>query len=74
MSIFDGNMPYTNLHELNLDWIVKNVKESNAEIEKLKSLFTDELENLIREQLQTLFAEVVYDENNQRIIMTVGGI
>lgn len=27
MSIFDGNMPYTNLHELNNDWIVKTVKE-----------------------------------------------
>ena len=27
MSIFDGNMPYTNLHELNNNWIVKIVKE-----------------------------------------------
>lgn len=27
MSIYDGNMPYTNLHELNLDWVMKNVKE-----------------------------------------------
>ena len=26
MPIFDGNLPYTNLHELNLDWIVKEVK------------------------------------------------
>ena len=27
MPIFDGNLPYTNLHELNNDWIVKTVKE-----------------------------------------------
>lgn len=27
MAIFDGNMPYTNLHELNLDWVIKKVAE-----------------------------------------------
>lgn len=33
MSIFDGNMPYTNLHELNLDWVMKKVKEVSDNIE-----------------------------------------
>lgn len=32
MSIFDGNMPYTNLHELNLDWVIKKVKEMQDSI------------------------------------------
>lgn len=27
MAIFDGNMPYSNLHELNNDWIIKKLKE-----------------------------------------------
>lgn len=27
MAIFDGNLPYTNFHELNLDWVIKCVKE-----------------------------------------------
>ena len=35
MSIFDGNMPYTNLHELNLDWIIKQVKTLKVQIGNL---------------------------------------
>lgn len=37
MSIFDGNMPYTNLHELNLDWLIKNVKEVQKKTEDVDS-------------------------------------
>lgn len=35
MSIFDGNMPYTNLHELNNDWIIKTVKEVKDKAEDI---------------------------------------
>lgn len=64
--------PYTNFHELNLDWIIKQIKENNIKIDELEKIFTDELENIIREQLQTLYADVVYDSVNERIVMTVG--
>lgn len=33
MSIFDGNMPYTNLHELNLDWVMGKVKVVSENID-----------------------------------------
>lgn len=36
MAIFDGNLPYSNLHELNLDWIVKKVKENKTKIDELR--------------------------------------
>ena len=35
MSIFDGNMPYSNLHELNNDWIIKTVKEVKEKAETI---------------------------------------
>ena len=31
MAIYDGNLPYTNLHELNLDWVIKTVQEIRKE-------------------------------------------
>lgn len=37
MPIFDGNLPYTNLHELNLDWIIKFVKETKDKTEEIDS-------------------------------------
>ena len=36
MPIFDGNLPYTNLHELNNDWIVKTVKEVKDKTEDIE--------------------------------------
>lgn len=35
MPIFDGNLPYTNLHELNNDWIIKTVKEVKDKTENI---------------------------------------
>lgn len=41
MPIFDGNLPYTNLHELNNDWIVKTVKDVKDK--------TDEIDTAVSE-------------------------
>lgn len=38
MSIFDGNMPYTNLHELNLDWVIQKIKEMGNKIDNFISV------------------------------------
>lgn len=37
MPIFDGNLPYTNLHELNLDWVTKTVKEVKDKTDEIDS-------------------------------------
>lgn len=41
MPIFDGNLPYTNLHELNLDWIVKFVKETKDKTDLIDEAVED---------------------------------
>lgn len=46
MPIFDGNLPYTNLHELNLDWIVKYLGQVKAK--------TDQIDNTIAEAEELL--------------------
>lgn len=35
MAVFD-NFPYTNFHELNLDWVIQKVKEMETEFQELK--------------------------------------
>lgn len=37
MAIFDGNMPYSNFHELNLDWIITKVHDLTVEYVKTQN-------------------------------------
>lgn len=40
MAVFD-NFPYTNFHELNLDWIIQKVTEMETEFQELKDYFDE---------------------------------
>lgn len=58
MAIFDGNMPYTNLHELNLDWVMKKVKDSNDTIKELQKMYSDMLSDTILQFLNEHIEEI----------------
>ena len=45
MAIFD-NFPWTNVHELNLDWIVKKIKELYQDTQNLETALNQIKENL----------------------------
>ena len=63
MGVFN-NFPYTNIHELNLDWIIKKVKELDSKV-------NEDLESVIREYVNTLYLNVSYVEDEQKIILSV---
>lgn len=66
MSIFDGNMPYTNLHDLNLDWIVQKIKYWDSNLEKLVT-------ESANEYFESIMANTLYDEQNMKIVLDFSG-
>lgn len=66
MSIFDGNMPYTNLHDLNLDWIVQKIKYWDSNLEKLVT-------ESANEYFESIMANTLYDEANMKIVLDFSG-
>ena len=74
MGYFDG-LPYTNFHELNLDWLLKEVKALGARIDGLKddilteaNRYTDQKISSIKndfEALQAEFNRIVADLDEQ---------
>lgn len=61
MPIFDGNLPYTNLHELNLDWVIKKLIETREYLDQVKAE-VEHTEELL-ENLQSLADILVVSDN-----------
>ena len=56
--MFWNKYPHTDLHELNLDWILGVVKKIDDDIEKY-----------VREQIDKLFVQVLYDEETETLFL-----
>lgn len=50
MAIFD-NFPYTNVHEMNYDWIIKTVKELGVDVEKLADVVNNKIDEYVKEYI-----------------------
>lgn len=59
--------PYTNFHELNLDWLLKRVKDMETEFEDYKASVT----TIIKENLSELAFSAVYDASERTIYLNV---
>ena len=80
--MFKDLIPYTDIHELNLDWLIKNVKkmyedfdkldeETKNEIQELRDLFygdiQQQVETYVQENLSQFLLGAMYDEPNTSI-------
>lgn len=59
--------PYTNFHEINLDWLLKRVKDMEKEFEDYKASVT----TIIKENLSELAFGAVYDAGERTIYLNV---
>lgn len=59
MALFE-NFPYTNFHELNLDWIIKQFEEGKISLEEFRTALTEMGEDIesFREYLDNIDAEI----------------
>lgn len=76
---FFNNFPYTNFHELNLDWILKNIKKIEADMAKFyeeQQKMGNELATLktyVDNRLSDFIEELNVPEEVRKIIMEMAG-
>lgn len=56
--------PYTDFHDLNLDWVM-------AEVRKMSDKLNDNIREVIREQLESMFIDIVYDASDETITFVI---
>lgn len=62
--MFENNFPYTDFHELNLDWIITKLK-------KFENDFYVNLSKTITENVNKLLPSVIYNEEKRQITLEV---
>lgn len=61
---FINQYPYTDFHELNLDWVINEVQTLKRTVDTLMS---DQITSMIDRYFNSIMPSVVYDEPNRVI-------
>lgn len=67
MSVFEHAYPYTDFHELNLDFLLGEVKKLNSKVDDFYGQVAIEV---VRKYIDKLLPSVLYDAANERMTVT----
>lgn len=65
MGLFDHQFPYTNFHDLNLDWILTKLQELETRIDGLQELFTAQMEKYVDMRIDEFVKGPIADMQNE---------
>ena len=65
MGLFE-QFPYTNFHELNLDWVIQKVQDFDAQLQNIDAQIT----NIVQEYLQNVEMNAMYVPATKSIILS----
>ena len=72
--MFVNQFPYTNFHELNLDWLLRNMKENNIKMEELENIWkgniTDYIKEVINDTIKDILLQATYNSDTETIFIT----
>lgn len=66
--------PYTNFHELNLDWIVAKIKELESVYTDIPGFINDTIEKMLEDGTLTLALTETYNANTEELTLSIGGM
>lgn len=65
MGLFE-QFPYTNFHELNLDWVIQKIQDFDAQLQNIDVQIT----NIVQEYLQNVEMNALYIPATKSIVLT----
>lgn len=69
--MFNNLIPYTDIHELNLDWIIKMVKTLDNDVDNLTDIVNNKIDVYVKEYIEENLSQfllgAMYNEENTSI-------
>lgn len=60
--------PYTDFHDLNLDWVINKIHEIDTKVE---TIYNDAAADILALHLDKLLPDALYDADNHRLVLHV---
>lgn len=67
---YNNEYPYVDPNRYNSDWLLHEMKMTRETVEELKNQLKNDFRNLMIEFFNEIMPSVVYDESNERIILS----
>lgn len=68
MALFEHEYPYTNFHEMNLDYMLKKIREME---EKIKDITSDAARQLVEKYINEMLPQAIYSAEDESITFYV---